>query len=216
VFFISRVTKDPHVRQAEFLDAAQELFLVAGYQQTNVQDIVKKVKVAQGTFYYYFPSKEALLEAIVTRHAQEMLTKVNSQLPDTASPLEKLQLFINLFYKLSYSGDLGLLSKMLYKEQQGELINKLWRQTQVIVIPILIPLVEQCNQAGLTRVEHIKEVIGFFIGIMASLLEAISPAEFGHETDPEIVRIKIEIAENLIVSLFGAPAGSISLDLPFS
>lgn len=212
VFIISRVTKDPLVRQTEILDAAQEMFFSEGYQQTNVEDIIRKIGVAKGTFYYYFPSKEAVLEAIVTRYTREMLAEAHLSVPDTASPLEKLQVFINLFYKLSYTGELGSLSKMLYKERQGELINKLWRKTQVIIIPTIIPLIEQCNQIGLTKVVHMQETIGFFIGIMASLLESISPAEFGHETDPAIVRNKIEIAEKLIVHLFGAPHGGIHLD----
>ncbi|HMM19940.1 MAG TPA: TetR/AcrR family transcriptional regulator [Selenomonadales bacterium] len=214
VFPISRVTKDPLVRQTEILDAAQELFLASGYQQTNVEDIIKKVRVAKGTFYYYFPSKEAVLEAIVARHTKDMLAKARLLLPDTTSPLERLQLFINLFYKLSFTGELGLFSKVLYKEKQGELINKLWRKTQFIIIPILIPLIEQCNQTGLTKVAHMQETIGFFVGIMASLLESISPAEFGHETDPNIVRNKIEIAEKLLAHLFDAPPGSIRLDPP--
>jgi AcrR family transcriptional regulator len=50
VFPISRVTKDPQVRQAELMDTALELFLANGYQKTTVQDIVKHVNVAQGTF----------------------------------------------------------------------------------------------------------------------------------------------------------------------
>ena len=34
------------------------------YERTSVSDIVKAVGVAQGTFYYYFDSKQAILEAL--------------------------------------------------------------------------------------------------------------------------------------------------------
>ena len=212
MFYISRITKDPEVRQAELMDTAQELFISLGYQQTTVSTIVKKVGVAQGTFYYYFPSKEAILEAIFARHVTNMVTEVQSFYLEQDTVLEKLQLFINLFYKLCYCDEPGLIGKILYKEQQGELINKLWRQMLIITTPLLKHILEQGNQKGLTNVIHMDETFSFFAGIMGSLLEASSPLEFGHEGDPRIMRNKMRIAEKLIENLLGAPAGSLHLD----
>ncbi|HML34560.1 TetR/AcrR family transcriptional regulator [Sporomusa sphaeroides] len=212
MFPISRVTKDPQVRQAELMDTALELFLANGYQKTTVQDIVKHVNVAQGTFYYYFPSKEAILEAILISHVQNMIAEIQAFKPDNI--LEKLQFFINRFYRLSYLGEPGLISKVLYKEKQGLLINKLWRQTITITNPLLSHILEQCNQAGVTHVIHIDETLCFFGGVMAALLEASSPLEFGHESNPQILRAKLTIAEKMLETLFGASPGSIHLDEP--
>jgi len=39
-----------------------------GYEKTAVSDIVKKAKVAQGTFYYYFKTKEDILDLITDRY----------------------------------------------------------------------------------------------------------------------------------------------------
>ena len=128
--------------------------------------------------------------------------------------LEKLQLFINLFYQLSYLGEPGLISKILYKEGQGLLINKLWRQTIIITSPLLSKLLEECNQAGLTKVTHMEETLAFFGGIMAALLEASSPTEFGHEANPLVMKNKLDIAAKLIENLFGAAPGSIHLEAP--
>jgi len=216
---ISRISKDPLVRQAELIDAAEELFLAAGYQNTMIQDIVKKVGVAQGTFYYYFASKDAVLEAIFTKHFQNMLAEIKSYHQNHVPALKQLNLFINLFYKLSYSGKPGLLAKILYKEKQGLLINQLWRKTQMISIPSLIPILERCNQEGVTHVQHMEETLAFFLGIIASLLEASSPLIHGHESNPEVVSRKIRIAEKMLDTLFSAPSGSIRfqvVDLPFS
>ena len=55
-----RVTKSPEVRRKELRDISEQLFLEKGYEQTMVSDIVRKADVAQGTFYYYFKSKEAV------------------------------------------------------------------------------------------------------------------------------------------------------------
>ncbi len=206
-----RVTKDPEIRQAELMDAAQELFILLGYQQTTVSTIVKKVGVAQGTFYYYFASKEAILEAIFARHVTTMLLEVETFYSDKNTVLEKLQLFFNLFYKICYCDKPGLIGKILYKEKQGLLINRLWRQMLLTTQPIFKRILEQGNKEGLTNVIHMDETFSFFAGIMAALLEASSPLEFGHEVDPVIVANKLEIAGKLIENLLGAPVGSIHL-----
>lgn len=214
MFIISRITKDPEVRQAELMDAAEELFISLGYQQTTVSTIVKKVGVAQGTFYYYFASKEIILEAIFSRHIRNMIMEVQVFYQDENPVLERLQLFINLFYKLCYHDGPGLITQILYKEQQGELINKLWRQMLSITTPILKRIIEQGNKEGLTHVIHMDETFSFFAGIMGALLEASSPLEFGHEIDPQIIQNKMDIAQKMLESLLGAPSGSIRLTHP--
>lgn len=196
------------------MDTALELFLSAGYEKTTVQDIVRKVNVAQGTFYYYFPSKEAILEAIFARHVKNMICEVQASHQKNSTVLEKLQLLIKHFYRFCYHDEPSLIAKVLYKEKQGELINKVWRQMHLVTAPIFRNLLEQGNQDGSTKVAHIDETLSFFAGIMASLLEASSPNEFGHESDPAMVNNKLLIAGNLIETLFGAKPGSFCLEEP--
>jgi AcrR family transcriptional regulator len=49
-------------RQA-LVDAGLELFRARGFDDTRVQDIVDQAGVSPATFFNYFPSKDALLEA---------------------------------------------------------------------------------------------------------------------------------------------------------
>ncbi|MGB6371054.1 MAG: TetR/AcrR family transcriptional regulator, partial [Atribacterota bacterium] len=58
-----RIIKKYDERRTEFLDTAQELFFTKGYEQTAVETIIKKMGLSKGTFYYYFKSKEDLLDA---------------------------------------------------------------------------------------------------------------------------------------------------------
>ena len=62
---MTRIVKAPDERRSELIATAQQLFYTTGYERTSVNDIVKAVGVAQGTFYYYFDSKQAILEALV-------------------------------------------------------------------------------------------------------------------------------------------------------
>jgi AcrR family transcriptional regulator len=45
--------------------AAQELFLLQGYHATGIAQILKKAGVNSGSLYYYFPTKEDLLIAVL-------------------------------------------------------------------------------------------------------------------------------------------------------
>jgi len=87
-----RVTKDPEERRYELLEAAEGLFLEKGFEKTMVSDIVKRVGVAQGTFYYYFRSKEEALAAILERGwrrlAAELLKNIDAE---KMNALQKLQ-----------------------------------------------------------------------------------------------------------------------------
>jgi AcrR family transcriptional regulator len=54
-------------RPDEVLDAALDLFIEKGFAATRVEDIAKRAGLSKGAVYLYFPSKEALLEALVRR-----------------------------------------------------------------------------------------------------------------------------------------------------
>lgn len=47
------------------IKAAQELFLVQGYHATGIAQILKRAEVNSGSLYYYFPTKEDLLIAVL-------------------------------------------------------------------------------------------------------------------------------------------------------
>ncbi|KYK36355.1 MAG: helix-turn-helix transcriptional regulator [Theionarchaea archaeon] len=57
-----RVTKEPEERQNELINIAEALFMEKGYDLTTVEEIVRKAKIAKGTFYYYFKFKSDILQ----------------------------------------------------------------------------------------------------------------------------------------------------------
>jgi AcrR family transcriptional regulator len=82
-----KTIKEGQVRKREILVAARELFVKKGYEQTSVNDILKIVDIAKGTFYYYFTSKEEVLEAIILDIVEEGARKAEKILEDKSIPL---------------------------------------------------------------------------------------------------------------------------------
>lgn len=56
--------------KAQILSAAIELFALNGYEKTTMRDIAEKVAIRSASIYYFFRSKESLLEAIFAEFAE--------------------------------------------------------------------------------------------------------------------------------------------------
>src|SRR5688572_21071421 len=59
-------------RRDQLLSAARDVLAKNGYERTTVSSIATKANVAQGTFYLYFPSKEALPGALAEQLSAAM------------------------------------------------------------------------------------------------------------------------------------------------
>lgn len=55
--------------RAKLLAAARRAFAELGYAKARVEDVVTRAGVGHGTFYAYFPNKQAALAALVREHA---------------------------------------------------------------------------------------------------------------------------------------------------
>ena len=55
------------------LDALQELLKNQKMQTISVSDIAQTAGIGKGSIYYYFPSKDAILDALVERNYEKPL-----------------------------------------------------------------------------------------------------------------------------------------------
>jgi AcrR family transcriptional regulator len=83
------LTGKGQARKAALLDAAARVFERRGFLDTRVADIVAEAKVAQGTFYTYFDSKDAVFQAVATRVVGEMLVALHTDGSPGATPYER-------------------------------------------------------------------------------------------------------------------------------
>ena len=52
-------------RKKMLLTIAYDMFLTQGYENTSVDEIIEIAQIAKGTYYYYFQSKEQMLEEVI-------------------------------------------------------------------------------------------------------------------------------------------------------
>jgi AcrR family transcriptional regulator len=92
-------------RVAALIDAGAELFAEKGYEATTMTEIAQRAGAAIGSLYQFFPSKEALAEALFNRYAEraaQSFTRVEELAPGR-SARELANLIID--YKLALRTD---------------------------------------------------------------------------------------------------------------
>src|SRR5262247_4652605 len=78
--------------KATLVDAGLPLMLEKGYHHTGIQDVLQAAGVPKGSFYYYFPSKEAFGCEVIAQFAAAYLARLEQYLGDTtSSPLTRLR-----------------------------------------------------------------------------------------------------------------------------
>lgn len=66
-----------------------------GYSSVGIDEILRMVAVPKGSFYHYFPSKEAFGQVLIAAYADYFANKLDRCFLDTAhSPLQRLRNFV--------------------------------------------------------------------------------------------------------------------------
>jgi TetR/AcrR family transcriptional regulator, cholesterol catabolism regulator len=64
---MSRHPDTSEIRRNQILDAATKVFVRQGFQHARMDDIVEESGLSKGTLYWYFKSKEDIINAILRR-----------------------------------------------------------------------------------------------------------------------------------------------------
>jgi AcrR family transcriptional regulator len=78
----------PEVRQADILVAALAEFAKHGFEGARMEDVARHAHVSKGTVYLYYPTKQALFEALVRRDIAPRVAAAVGILKDYDGPLE--------------------------------------------------------------------------------------------------------------------------------
>lgn len=75
------------------LDTAKKMFGRYGLRKTSVDEIARMARVAKGTIYNYFGSKDQVYLEVLRREVNEIMEKVSFSVDQEISPNDKLSVF---------------------------------------------------------------------------------------------------------------------------
>jgi TetR/AcrR family transcriptional repressor of nem operon len=80
----------------QIVEAAGDLFYRQGYEHTSFSDIADAVRISRGNFYYYFKTKDEILDAVINArlaHTQKMLEHWEIE---GEQPADRIRSFIHI------------------------------------------------------------------------------------------------------------------------
>ncbi|KKZ92891.1 hypothetical protein B4147_2127 [Bacillus wiedmannii] len=154
-----RIVKEYEERRKEILETAERLFITKGYTKTTVNDILKEIGIAKGTFYHYFKSKEEVMDEIIMRIIKEDVAKAKVIVSNPNIPvLEKL--FRILMEQSPKSGDIkDKMIEQFHQPNNAEMHQKSLVQSIIHLSPVLTEVLEQGIKEGIFSTSYPQETI---------------------------------------------------------
>jgi AcrR family transcriptional regulator len=193
-----RISKKPEERKIEIMDTAMKLFMENGFEETAVSEIVKTVSISQGAFYYYFKSKEEILDAIIQREVGEIIEELRLITQDpTTDTLGKLRKSLKSITKAMR--DYILIAQYLHRNKYNLLHLKLVDMFIDSYAPILALLIKQGKEEGIFQTEYELETASVLLIGMGKLMH-----DHGFQNwSCGDVRGKLEIFEYILGKMLG-------------
>lgn len=213
---MARVVKKAEVRQDELLDVAQGMFLTQGYDTTSVQAIIDAVGIAKGTFYHHYPSKAAVLDAIIVRMTAQSLELVQPLVDDpTQNAIEKLNgLFLRIgAWKAEHRALLTEMHRALHQPANALLLTQMQQRSMAVVSPVVARILEQGVAEGVFDTPYPKQAARVLLELGISMGRGIGDALLHDGPAPSAVEIAkgLHAYHDAVQRLLGAPKGAIHL-----
>lgn len=183
-------------RKQELLKIAYDLFITRGYENTSVDEIIEKAQIAKGTYYYYFQSKEQMLEDVV-KMMIESETEIAKQIIGSGMPVP--QKIVGVITSIKPAEPEQPIQDALFHPDNVLMHNKVRKQLIDVLVPLLSEVVKEGVKEGIFECDNISERV--------KMLLIISDGTFneGAFTERDI-SVFIDMTEKLL----GAEKGSMS------
>ncbi|SER23702.1 transcriptional regulator, TetR family [Gracilibacillus ureilyticus] len=164
-----RISKDYDERKNEILDTAERLFHTKGYEKCTINDILNEVGIAKGTFYYYFKSKQEVLDAVVSRYSEFIINRCEKVLRKDITPVEKL---IRLFLSMRINNEVGgdVLEEM-HKPENALLHQQTLKEIVVVMAPFLVQVIEEGMDKKVWKCKYPLEYMQIFLASSITLTD---------------------------------------------
>ena len=148
-------SKEAEERKKEILDVAEELFTAKGYDNTSTTEILERVGIARGTLYYHFKSKEEILDALIDRIIQGMVSNIRLALSDKTTVSQKLISFIS---SMKVDSAIGMeITDYAHKPQNALMHQKIQSSLLAVLTPIAAEIIKEGMKEGSLSTEYPEE-----------------------------------------------------------
>ena len=191
-----KTVKEGEVRRREILVTARELFVTKGYEHTSVNDILKIVDIAKGTFYYYFASKEEVLEAIILDIVEEGARRAEQIIKDKSIPLVNRIMMAIMAQTPEFEGSEEIKEEM-HKVENAKLEQLYTRAMLKRMTPVLRGSVIEGMEQDIFHLEYPTECIESIL-LLGHMMFDCAVFEWEMEEYPKKIQAFLRNAERML------------------
>ena len=183
-------------RKKELLKIAYGMFLTQGYENTRVDEIIEEAQIAKGTYYYYFESKEQMLEEVIDMMIDSE-TERAKQIIATDIPVP--QKIVGILASMKPSEEEQPIKNALFQPENVLMHYKVRQKLINVIAPLLSEVIKEGVNEGIFECENIPERV--------KMLLIISDSTFNEAAFTEKdISVFIDMTEKLL----GAENGTMS------
>ncbi len=194
-----RRTESEPVRREQLLGAARKVFREKGYNGATISDIVREAGVAQGTFYLYYSSKNAVATSLIEGVMERMAAAVESAMKSETSFEKKLGSMIGVSFRVArQNADLFALAFIGADETHPEMHSE--SPEHASLLHTVTDLFNEAAGAGEMETMHPEIAARLVIGLLQhAIIEAFVSGE-GEGDEPERLEqgVRVLLANALV------------------
>lgn len=184
------------------MSAAEYLFNIKGYESASLNDIAKRIGIAKGTLYYYFETKEDILNAVAERFCSNIISMeneiANDDSMDCITKIKKI-----LLKEFQYDRKNKHMLDNLHHWENIKIHQKIFILMIEQYSHIFAKIIKQGIEEGEFKTEFPLDTVQF---IMAGYRMLFDPTHFSW-SDVEL-RQKLKVAQHITLKI---PQGKLPL-----
>jgi AcrR family transcriptional regulator len=166
---MTRIVKKAEERRLEIVEAARQLFQRKAYEKTTIQDVMDQLGIAKGTIYYYFQSKEELLEAVIEKIVNDDVEQKRQLIQAMkGNALENIR---TLLQAGAMAADNAEILDQLHQPGNMGMHSRLLAVTLVKQAPLYAELIRQGCEEGLFQTDYPLECAEFILSAIQFLTD---------------------------------------------
>ena len=181
-------------RKQELLQIAYRMFISRGYENTSVDEIIEEADIAKGTYYYYFETKEQMLEEVIGMMIDQEMEAAGRILQAEIPVPQKI---IGMISSLRPTQEERPIEGALMQPENIVMNEKIRKKIVEMAVPLLSKVVEEGIGQGIFACDNIAERVRMLLVISSSTFDE------GCYTERDI-EVFIDMTEKLL----GAESGT--------
>ena len=160
------------------------MFIEKGYEATSIDEIIAEAHIAKGTYYYYFPSKEATLEEVINMMISDEVQRAKAVL---AAPIPVPEKLVGVITSLRPEQNESNIADALNQKENIVMHEKISRRIIDEAVPLLAEVVSEGIAQKLFSCDHIEERVKMILLMSNHLFDNGNFAEGDIEVFVDIV-----------------------------